>query len=335
MPAAPDPSRHDRLQDALLLSMVVIWGANYSLVKATLEVLSPSGFNALRLAVASAIYLAVLTWAGRRGYRVADAEAGHVGGRDGTLSRALGTSTPSPSDWGRILLTALVGHALYQVAFIQGMARTTAANAALLIGCSPMTVSIATAVAGHERLAARHWLGLALSFCGVYLVVGRAASLDRSALIGDVLILAAVACWAVYTVLTRTLLDRHSPLFLTTWSMSIGTLVYGLVVWRDLVAEPWAEVPAWAWAATAVSGAFALNLAYLIYYVAVRRIGAARTSVWSNLVPIVGAAFAWLLLGERLDAWQVGGAALILGGIAFTRAAARPTGARDDLAPAD
>jgi len=61
----------------------------------------------------------------------------------------------------------------------------------------------------------------------------------------------------------------------------------------------------------------------LIYYVSVTRIGVARTSVWTNMTPLVGMLIAWASLGERVGVWQFGGAALILAGVAITRAAIR------------
>ena len=68
----------------------------------------------------------------------------------------------------------------------------------------------------------------------------------------------------------------------------------------------------------------ALTLAYLIYYVSVMRIGLARTTVWTNVTPVVGMAIAWAALGEPVDAWKMAGAALILGGVVVTRLAPRP-----------
>ena len=190
--------------DGLLLVMVLVWGGNYSLVKATLDVLPPRAFNALRMGVASAAFAALLGWAWtRQRSRLPSARSAPVppaaedavsrhdpaigqagtpwdnaaGGRAITLFDSVaGISRPSAADWLRIVVAGLIGHTIYQLFFIEGLARTTAANAALLIGCSPIVVSIASAIAGHDRLARNHWFGLALSFSGVYLVVGRAAA---------------------------------------------------------------------------------------------------------------------------------------------------------------
>ena len=46
--------------------------------------------------------------------------------------------------------------------------------------------------------------------------------------------LGAVLCWAMYAVLSRTLLHRHSPLFVTGWTMIAGTAAFAATVWRDV-----------------------------------------------------------------------------------------------------
>ncbi|HXG73069.1 MAG TPA: DMT family transporter, partial [Gemmatimonadaceae bacterium] len=67
------------------------------------------------------------------------------------------------------------------------------------------------------------------------------------------------------------------------------------------------------------SSIFALCVAYTIWYVAVRTIGSARTSVYSNLIPIVAMLTAVLFLGERFTLGKLAGAAAVLGGVALTR----------------
>lgn len=313
--------KHSLLLDAMLLVMVLIWGGNYSLMKAVLPQLPPLVFNGVRLLIAAGVYLGLVgaMWSGnvRRDAMSVDPDAP----RPSLVARTLGISALTTRDWALIAVTGVVGHFVYQVAFVEGLARTTAGNAALLIGASPIAVSLTSTLAGQDRIGRYHWMGLALSFTGVYLVVGRSSAVDRTALLGDALVLVAVGCWALYTVMTRPLLERHSPLFVTALSMGIGTVLFVPWAWSDFAALDWRAVPLWAWAGVTVSALFALNLSYLIWYVAVQRRGPAQVSVWSNVVPLAGMAFAWLLLGERVGVVQIGGAALILGGVVLTRLA--------------
>ena len=315
------------LLDALLLFMVLIWGANYSLMKAVLPELPPRVFNALRLLVAAGVYFVIVAAMWARGVRRDAMALDPDAPPPSLLARTLGVSRPSAREWALVAATGFVVHFVYQPAFAEGLARTPAANAALLIGASPIALSMLALAAGQDRPRRWHWVGLVCSFAGVYLVVGRAPPLTEGAWMGDALMLGAVLCWAIYTVATRRLLERHSPLFVTALSMGVGTALFVPWAWADLRALDWAGVPAWAWAGVTVSALFALNVSYLIWYVAVQRRGPAQVSVWSNVVPMAGMLFAWLLLGERIGVVRVGGAALILGGVVLTRIA----GARQRL----
>ncbi len=283
--------------DGLLLLMVLIWGANYSVVKSALREIPPQAFNALRMTIASGVYLGALVVAG--------------------------VPRITRGDWVRLAAIGAIGHFIYQVLFMAGLSRTTASNSALIIGCSPVAVSIASALAGHERVPRSQWAGVLLSVAGVYLVVGRAADFGGASLAGDLFMMGAVACWAVYTVGSRSLLARYSPLTVTGLTMLAGTALLVPVSLPALRRVPWLSVPAWAWAALTLSALLALNLSYLIWYTSVQRIGNVRTSAYSNFIPLVAMAVAIVWLGESLTAWTIAGAAAILSGVAITRMAAR------------
>jgi drug/metabolite transporter (DMT)-like permease len=106
----------------------------------------------------------------------------------------------------------------------------------------------------------------------------------------------------------------------TGLSMTIGTLVYAPVMWPHVRAVPWTTISARTWISIVYSSIFALGVAYTIWYAGVRQIGSARTSVYSNVVPLVAMATAVLFLGEPLTATNVIGAIAVLVGVALTRA---------------
>jgi len=297
--------------DALLILVVVIWGANFSVVKAAIQEVPPQAFNAVRMVVATATF-ALLLAAARRfttGRRGPDAGPGLF-------------DDPAPlawNDWVRCAVLGAVGHFVYQVAFISGVARTSVANSSLILGSTPVAVGLLSAALGHERIGRAHWAGAALSVCGIYLIAGRGASLSSESAAGDLLMLVALACWSIYTVGSKPLLKRHSALVVTGWSMAFGTALYVAVSLPQVLATEWATVSRTAWAALVGSALLALNLSYLIWYMAVQRIGSARTSIASNLVPVAAMIVAVLWLGETVGGRQLAGAAAVLSGVAITR----------------
>jgi drug/metabolite transporter (DMT)-like permease len=295
--------------DALLVLMVAIWGVNYSVIKRAFEEIPPQPFNALRLILASAVFYAGIRIARERVLR----------GR-ARLPRIFYTEhEPTRADQWSIAWLGLVGHCAYQFCFVGGVNLTSVSNAALIIGATPVAIALVSALLGRDRLSRWHWIGALVSALGIYFVVGRGASFGGATLRGDLLVMTSVGCWVAYTIGAGRLMARHSPLYVTGMTMLVGGVPYVLIASPQLILLDWHRVSGWTWMALVLSALLALNVAYLIWYIAVQRIGPARTSLYSNLVPIVAMAVAALWLGEPLTPAKLIGAATVLGGVALTR----------------
>jgi drug/metabolite transporter (DMT)-like permease len=284
--------------DAWLLLMTFFWGSNFTVIKAALREMPGPAFNGLRMVLASVVFL------------------GLISGRDG-LARSV-RAIPR-RDWLPIVGLSVLGHGLYQYLFLGGVARTSASNSALIFGCTPITVSLLSALLGHERPGWTRWAGTVLSLTGIYFVVGQGARQGTSSLIGDAMIFGAMLCWAGYTVGTKPLLSRYSPLFITGVTMTIGTLVYSPLALLWLREVDVGRVSMAAWLGIIYSALFSLVAAYVIWYTAVQKLGGGHTSIYSNIVPMVAMAVAALVLGEPLTTTKLVGAAAILSGVALTR----------------
>jgi drug/metabolite transporter (DMT)-like permease len=306
--------------DALLLLMAVIWGTNYSIVKSVFGEIDPQAFNAVRMAIASAVFLVIMAGTRKMVERSAEPPA------DGADALASIFHTPAAitrRDWLGLIGLGVVGHFLYQYFFIGGLARTSVANSSLMLAATPVVIALLTALLGQERVSRLHWIGATLSMAGIYIVVGHGVSIDRSAMTGDLMMVAAVLCWAIYTLGARQLMMRHSPVGVTGSSMTIGTLLYVPVLWPNIGAVNWSALSPRTWFALVYSALFALCVSYTIWYAAVRQIGSARTSVYSNLVPLVAMLTAVAFLGESLSASKIVGACAVLIGVALTRVGRR------------
>jgi drug/metabolite transporter (DMT)-like permease len=304
--------------DAALVGMVLIWGVNYSVIKRAFSELPPQQFNSIRLMIASAVFLAAIAYA-RRHAR----EAAVSGGR--TLSSVFFTASDvTARDWFDLVWLGLVGHFAYQYCFVGGVNQTSVSNAALIIGATPVGVAVMSAVFGRERISALHWLGVITSITGLYFVVGHGAEFGGKTFQGDLLVLTSVSCWTAYTLGATRLIARHSPLFVTGMTMALGMVPYVTFTIPALMATDWSRVSAWTWIAVVLSALLALNVAYLTWYTGVQKIGPARTSMYSNLVPIVAMTVAALWLGEPLGAAKLIGATAVLGGVVLTRLGRKP-----------
>ncbi len=127
--------------------------------------------------------------------------------------------------------------------------------------------------------------------------------------------------WALYTVFSGRLLTRYSPIKLNALTMPVGSIFLLLVATPALVktAPTLPSLPPLFWLAVAASGLLAVSASYIIWYNGLQKLGATRTSVYSNLVPVLAAMISFFLLGEPLG-WQFWvGMVLVLAGVSLTR----------------
>ncbi len=281
--------------DGLLSLMVFVWGVNFIVIKAAMTDFTPLAFNAVRFGLAAACVM--------------------------LIALGMGAARPPRELLGRFFLLGLLGNAVYQLAFIEGVARTRAGNAALIMAAVPVQTAVLSHLRGHERLRPRDVLGLAVSTAGIAIIVlGSGKTLDFGGTItGDLLVLAATVCWSVYTIGAKPLADRFGAISATAWTMGLGAVPLVLVSIPALARQDWARVTAPAWGGLVFSALGALVVAYLIWYRGVQTLGPARTAMYSNFTPVVAMLAAWALLGETPTVWQLGGASGIFTGIWLTR----------------
>ena len=280
-----------------LLSLVIItWGFNFSFVKWVISQVPPIAFNVMRFSFATLLILIVLTV--REGWE------------------------PMPAmDVFKMFLLGLLGHSIYQIFFIKGLSFTTAGNSSLLIATSPIWTALVSAGLKKDEVTRKAWLGILLAFVGVFLVTlggGSKLSIASSKTTGDLLTLAAAIALSLYTVFSRDLLDRYSPLRLTAITMISGVAGLWIYGGEKVVAQDWTSLSLTSWGAIAYSAVFAIVIGYIVWFTAVRTVGPTRAAVFNNMTPIVAFSVAFLLLGEPVAWLQVIGGITVISGIILT-----------------
>jgi drug/metabolite transporter (DMT)-like permease len=285
------------LAEAAVVVMALIWGVNYSVIKFGTNLVQPLAYNGVRVALAAlALVVIAMVWGG---------------------------AMPARRDVIGLLALGALGNGIYQLFFAEGISRTRAGEAALVVGASPALIALLGRAAGVERLNRRGLIGIALSIFGVALiVVGRATSdagAEGGSLFGDLLVLCGSVCWAVYTVLLVPYTKRLGGFWVIALSMVGGSVVLLAAGARSIAGVDWGAVTAPAWGAIVYGGLGGLVVAYILWYRGVKVLGPTRTALFANLQPFIALMVAWLTLHETPTVWQSLGAMTIVGGVLLTR----------------
>jgi len=284
--------------DLLLLLMILIWGSNFSIVKVALRDFPEIPFNAMRMVVGTTVFLSAISLS-----------------RDRAKPRPPLTRT----DWIQLFFLGLVGTFLYQLCFVAAVRRTSVGNGSLIIGLSPIVISLMSAVVGHERIRPLRWVGVFMALLGLYFVVGHGVDFSAQSLRGDLLMLGGVMCWATYSVASQPILKRHSPLVVIAITFSVGATMYLLMMSPILLDVNWSAVSGFSWFLMFSSAFLALNVSYWIWYTGLKKLGGSRTSMYSYLTPIVAMIVAAIWIGEPISGNQIAGASAIFAGLLITR----------------
>lgn len=197
-----------------------------------------------------------------------------------------------------------------------GLHYTTAASGILYLSTTPIFILLLSRPLLRERIRLPQWAGVAVSFCGVFLIATQGEPAALSFNRGDLMALASMMMWASYTVLLRV---RRDPLDIV--ELLVMVCLFGLVFMLPWLA--W-EALGPGRLALGFDGALAvlysaigsLLLAYAGWSYVVSRLGAARAGVTLHLMPALGVLLSALFLGEYPRWFHFAGIALILAGVA-------------------
>ncbi|HYE50094.1 MAG TPA: DMT family transporter [Azospirillaceae bacterium] len=223
--------------------------------------------------------------------------------------------------WRMMLVLATLGVAAFNTFLYLGLETTTVLNAVMLQSAMPVLIALFGVPILGERVGPVQAGGIALSLAGAVWLITHgepARALEAGFGRGDLWVLAAVVCYALYTVLVR-LRPPVGQLTLLTATFALGALeLLPLYLAETVSGRPLPVTPA-SLGAIAYVAVFASILAYFCFNRSVQLSGASRAGMAIHLVPVFGALLSILLLGEEPRAYHAIGMALIAAGIVVAR----------------
>lgn len=287
-------SQNGVLDYARLVTVPAIWGGTFVAGKHVVSVWSPMmGSFARYLVACAALLVAAFVLEG-------------------------GLPSLTRRQWFATFLLGLLGVFAYNLFFMASLERLPGSRAALIIALNPVITITLSSLALKERLSPRRWLGVAIALFGVWIVIshGDIGSIASAGVgVGELFMLAAVTSWALYTLVGRKVLGGLSPLAATNYAALWGTLMLTFVAAPEIPDVTIAQLDWLMIGALAYLGICGTALAFVWYYMSVKKCGTAITSIFNNLVPVFGVAISVLLLGEQLLASMLVGGAIAIAGV--------------------
>jgi drug/metabolite transporter (DMT)-like permease len=303
IPETQPRRRLERMAGIGLVNLATFtWATNMVLGRWLRDDIGPLTLAAARFLIASVLFAALLQ---RR-----PSEERHLG----------------QSRW-LLLGMALSGVAVFAPTLYLGLRFTTAVNATLMNGLGPLITGFLAALLIREPMSGRQVTGAIVGLIGVVSLISGGSfvfSLGGSDTSweavrssgGDLIVLAAVALWGLYSVLGRRVMRSRSALSATAFSAFLGLPLLLLAATWEVQAFPVALRPALILAVVYI-GVTPTVIGFLAWNAGVRRLGASGAMMFYNTLPLYGALLGSLFLGESIGPAHFLGGVLIIGGGIF------------------
>lgn len=227
--------------------------------------------------------------------------------------------------WPVVLLLSVLGIAAFNTLAYSGLQYTQAINAFLIQSLMPVLIVALSFLVFREQVKGRQVAGILVSLTGAVSIIVRGdynLLMELSFNRGDLMVFAAIVCYAGYSVMLRRRPAVH-PLSLIAATFWIGSLLLvPLYLWETLAVRP--LVPTFnAVLVIAYVAVFPSIVSYLCFNRGVELLGANRAGLFIHLMPVFGSAMAILFLGETVHAFHVAGIVLIAVGICLATSSKR------------
>jgi drug/metabolite transporter (DMT)-like permease len=206
---------------------------------------------------------------------------------------------------------------------LMGTRFTTAGQASIIAGLNPVTVSFFALLIHKERLSSSwRYLGIAFTFTGIIFVVGVQALLDFNLnyLIGNIILIVSMIAWGIYSSAGKTAMETLSPAEATAGSIFVGWAIFALGSVTEIGSSMLFLSSIEFWWSVIYLGAFSAFFGFMMYFEAIKRIGATKTGGFTSLIPVFGTTTSIIILQEPIFWTFIVGLILVVVGILILNA---------------
>lgn len=229
--------------------------------------------------------------------------------------------TPKKKQWLPLFLLGLTGIFTYSIFFFEGLKFITGGRAALIIAATPLVVALCASIFLKEKMTKQKIVGIFLSLIGAIFVIsnGHPTTIFNGGFgHGETLLLGCVLSWSFYTLLGKYALGSIEPLIAVTYSCLIGTILLLFPAIQAGLINIVPQVSIFEWLNLSYLGVGGTALGFWWYSLAIKDIGASKTAIFINLVPVFALTLSHFILGESVKVSVLIGGIMILTGVTIT-----------------
>ena len=225
---------------------------------------------------------------------------------------------PTLKDYGLFAILGLTGIAIYNICFFLASKHAPVIKSSLFIASNPVLIILFSALFLKEKITKNNIVGMIVALTGVAFIITE-GHLEKLVQLGfepiDFILAGAVLSWALYSVIGKVVLKKYSSIVSTTYAVGFGTLFllpFALMEtsWRDVQLATMD-----AWIAIGHMSVFVTVVSFIMYYQGIKEVGAAKSSIFINVMPVSAVIMATIFLGEKLIAAHIIGALFVISGV--------------------
>ena len=222
-----------------------------------------------------------------------------------------------------ILPLGIIGMIGYHLLFFGALKYTSATKASMINAINPLITAVLASFFVNEKLSGKKIILIITAFSGVVLTIidwDIMKILDMSFNRGDVLMLLATSCWAVYSILVKKTLKNYTPLKLTTYTFVSCVIMLFPFAIKEIIFDGALNVGIKPYLAVLYMGIFPTVIGYTIQQASIKEIGAGKSSLFINLVPVFSTIMAVVFLHETVKPVNIiSGIVIIVSVVIYSR----------------
>lgn len=276
-----------------LIFVAIIWGVNFGISRYAMEVFSPEVFVLFRFGLAIPILFAILKW-------------------------TEGSVKVEKRDLLKLAIIGFFGVTVLEILVMYSIKFTTLANASLLnVAPWPIFAALFAPLFTKEVMTPRIVVGGLTALVGVFLIIlGGSSGFDFGSeyMLGNILALSISLIGALFNLACMPLMNKYSPLRVSTWYILFGTILLTPVTFGGWNTIQWTDFTMGVWGAIAYNVILCTVAAFVVWNLSMSKVGAAKANFYRYFVPAAAALTGALFFSEQIFITQmIGGIVIVLG----------------------